>query len=141
MQSKKRTCAPFPPKALSPASRATAHCVPPLRRLRLHPVSGPRKRRPADHSALILAPENSTTLLHFSTSLATNLLKSAGEPGSGVPPSSAIRAFVLGSSNAALSSLLSLSILAGNRPRSEPPGGAPNAPSSSPPALAPCRCV
>jgi hypothetical protein len=45
-----------------------------------------------DHSALILTPENSTTLSHFSTSLAMNLPKSPGEPGSGVPPTSAIRA-------------------------------------------------
>src|SRR5262249_32073789 len=108
-QSAKLHLAPNEPRPSR--AEATAHYVPPLRRLRLHPVSGPRKRPPADHSALILAPENSTTLLHFSTSLATNLLKSAGEPGSGVPPSSAIRAFVLGSAKAALSSLLSLSTI------------------------------
>src|SRR5262245_23462922 len=50
------------------------------------------------------APESLTTLAHFSVSLAKSLAKSAGEPGSGVPPSSAIRAFILGSVTAALSS-------------------------------------
>jgi hypothetical protein len=49
-------------------------------------------------------PESLTTLAHFSVSLAKSLAKSAGEPGSGVPPSSAIRAFILGSAKAALSS-------------------------------------
>src|SRR5713226_7514607 len=77
-------------------------------------------RRPADHSALILVPENSTTLPHFSTSLAMNLPKSAGEPGSGVPPSSAIRAFVLGSAKPALSSLLSLSTISAGVPLGAP---------------------
>jgi hypothetical protein len=50
------------------------------------------------------APESLTTLAHFSVSLAKSLAKSAGDPGSGVPPSSAIRALILGSAKAALSS-------------------------------------
>src|SRR6516162_244230 len=54
------------------------------------------------------------TLPHFSVSSAMSLPKSAGEPGSTVPPRSASRALILGSSRAALTSLLSLStILAG----------------------------
>src|SRR5262249_56726989 len=56
-----------------------------------------------------LAPENLTTLLHFSVSSAISLPKSAGEPASTVPPRSASRAFMLGSARAALISLLSLS--------------------------------
>src|SRR5713226_10467993 len=72
------------------------------------------------HSALILTPENSTTLPHFSTSSAMNLPKSAGEPGSGVPPSSVIRAFVLGSAKAALSSLLSRSTISPGVPLGAP---------------------
>jgi hypothetical protein len=73
-----------------------------------------------DHSALILTPENSTTLSHFSTSLAMNLPKSPGEPGSGVPPTSAIRAFVLGSTKAALSSLLSFCTISAGVPFGAP---------------------
>jgi hypothetical protein len=38
----------------------------------------------ADHSGF--APENLTTFAHFSVSSAMNLPKSAGVPGSGVPP-------------------------------------------------------
>src|SRR5262249_31417555 len=53
-------------------------------------------------------PTNFTTLPHFSVSSAMSLPKSAGVPGSIVPPSSASRAFILGSSRAALTSLLSL---------------------------------
>ena len=50
------------------------------------------------------APESLTTLAHFSVSLAKKLAKSMGEPGSGVPPNSAIRAFIFGSAKAELSS-------------------------------------
>src|SRR5438445_11182459 len=42
------------------------------------------------------------TLPHFSVSSAMSLLKSAGEPVSGVPPRSASRALILGSARAAL---------------------------------------
>src|SRR5439155_3905601 len=42
------------------------------------------------------APENFTTLAHFSVSSATSLPKSEGGPGSVVPPMSANRAFALG---------------------------------------------
>ena len=46
-----------------------------------------------DHSGF--APANFTTLPHFSVSSAISLPKSAGEPGSTVPPWSARRAFML----------------------------------------------
>src|SRR5579871_3204988 len=42
------------------------------------------------------------TLPHFSVSSATSLPKSAGKPGSVMPPASASRAFKLGSARAAL---------------------------------------
>src|SRR5262249_41448768 len=51
------------------------------------------------------------TLAHFSVSSAMSLPKSAGEPASTVPPRLARRAFILGSSSAALTSLLSLSTI------------------------------
>src|SRR5262249_52185605 len=63
----------------------------------------------ADHSALMLAAR--ITLPHFSVSSAISLPNWAGDPGSGVPPRSARRAFVLGSSRAALTSLLSWSTI------------------------------
>src|SRR5262249_60352346 len=43
------------------------------------------------------APDSLTTFAHFSVSSANSLAKSAGEPGSGVPPSPAIRALIFGS--------------------------------------------
>src|SRR5262245_40147911 len=58
-----------------------------------------------------LRPANFTTLPHFSVSSARSLLKSAGEPASGVPPKSANRAFIIGSTKAALISLLSFSTI------------------------------
>jgi hypothetical protein len=48
-----------------------------------------------------LMPANLTTLAHFSVSAAMSLPKSAGEPASTVPPSSASRALILGSASAA----------------------------------------
>src|SRR6516165_6062109 len=51
------------------------------------------------------------TLPHFSVSSAISLPNWAGDPGSGVPPRSARRAFILGSSRAALTSLLSWSTI------------------------------
>src|SRR5262249_16887278 len=68
-------------------------------------------RWPADHSGL--APENLTTLPHFSVSSAMSLPKSATEPGSTMPPRSANRAFNLGSASPALISLLSFVLLGG----------------------------
>src|SRR5262245_30665745 len=62
-----------------------------------------------DHSALM--PVNFTTLPHFSVSSAISLPKSAGEPASTVPPRSASRTFMLGSSRPALVSALSLSTI------------------------------
>jgi hypothetical protein len=47
----------------------------------------------AGHSALM--PANLTTLAHFPVSSAMSLPKSAGEPGSTVPPRSASRALIL----------------------------------------------
>src|SRR5262245_11775194 len=63
-------------------------------------------RWPTDHSDF--APENLTTLPHFSVSSAMSLPKPATEPGSTMPPRSANRAFNLGSASPALISLLSL---------------------------------
>src|SRR5262245_42893073 len=62
-----------------------------------------------DYSGLILTAW--ITLPHFSVSAAMCLPKSAGEHVSAVAPSSAIRALILGSANAALISLLSLSTI------------------------------
>src|SRR4029077_15005763 len=57
------------------------------------------------------APENLTTLAHFSVSSAMSLLKSEGEPAKTVPPRSAIRALIRGSVRATLICLLSLSMI------------------------------
>src|SRR5262249_56224455 len=62
-----------------------------------------------DQSALM--PANFTTLPHFSVSSAMSLPKPAGDPTSGTPPRSASRALILGSTRAALISLLSLSTI------------------------------
>src|SRR5262249_4215691 len=62
-----------------------------------------------DHSGLILAVR--MTFAHFSLSSAMNLAKSAAEPPNAMPPSSASRAFVVGSASAALIPWLSLSII------------------------------
>src|SRR6516164_830452 len=61
------------------------------------------------HSGLMLAAR--ITLAHFSVSSAISIPKSAGDPGSGVPPSSANLALILGSARTALISLLSLSTI------------------------------
>ena len=62
------------------------------------------------YSALMLTAR--ITLAHFSVSSATSLPKSAGEPGSSVPPSSTSLVLSFGSSSAALISRLSLSMIA-----------------------------
>src|ERR1043166_942429 len=67
-----------------------------------------------------LAPENLTTLPHFSVSSATSLPKSAGEPESSVAPSSANRALVLGSARIALTSRLSLAMISAGVPFGAP---------------------
>src|SRR5262249_27418004 len=59
------------------------------------------------------APDNFTTLPHFSVSSAMSLPKSAGEPGSTVPPKSANRAFNLGSASPVLISVLSFPMISG----------------------------
>src|SRR6476619_6446707 len=51
------------------------------------------------------------TLPHFSVSSAISLPNWAGDPGSGAPPRSASRDFILGSARAALISLLSLTTI------------------------------
>jgi hypothetical protein len=51
------------------------------------------------------------TLAHFWVSSAMNVAKLVGEPGSIVPPRSAIRAFILESARAALISLLSFPMI------------------------------
>jgi hypothetical protein len=65
----------------------------------------------ADHSGLM--PANLITLAHFSVSSAISFSKSAGEPGSVVPPRSASRALILGSARAALISLLTVNDFGG----------------------------
>src|SRR5262249_10899473 len=59
------------------------------------------------------APENLTTLPHFSVSSAISLPKSPADPASGVPPRSASRAFIRGLARAVLISLLSRSMISG----------------------------
>src|SRR5205807_1207581 len=63
----------------------------------------------SDHSGL--APENLTTLAHFSVSPAMSLPKSAVDVENGVAPKSAILALIFGSASPALISLLSLSMI------------------------------
>src|SRR6516162_11590688 len=70
--------------------------------------AGPSSGFP-NHSGL--APENLTTLPHFSISSVMSLPKAAGEPGITVPPTSASRALSLESAKPALISMLSLSTI------------------------------
>src|SRR5215831_17951405 len=72
----------------------------------------------SSHSALI--PANLTTLPHFSISPTMSLAKSAGEPGSSVPPTSANRVFIFESTSAALTSRLSLSTISAGVPLGAP---------------------
>src|ERR1700716_3192763 len=67
-----------------------------------------------------LAPENLTTLAHFSVSSAMILPKSAGEPTATMPPRSAIRALNLGSASAALTPLLMTSMISAGVPLGAP---------------------
>src|SRR5262249_1030042 len=67
------------------------------------------RRQRRGQSALM--PVNFTTLPHFSVSSAMSLPKSAGESASTSPPSSARRAFILGSARPALISVLSFSTI------------------------------
>src|SRR5438874_343687 len=76
--------------------------------IRISGVTEYRARR-RTYSALMLAAR--ITLPHFSVSSAMSLPKSAGEPGRAVPLKSAIRALILGSTRAALISLLRLSMI------------------------------
>src|SRR5262249_50748864 len=61
------------------------------------------------HCGLMLAA--TITLPHFPISSAISFPNSAGDPGSATPPRPARRAFILGSSRAALTSLLSFSTI------------------------------
>jgi len=70
------------------------------------------------HSGLMLAAR--ITLPHFSVSSAMSLLKSAGEPGNGVSPRSASRAFIFASARPALTSLLSLPMISAGVPVGTP---------------------
>src|SRR5262245_46796606 len=72
----------------------------------------------ADHSGLM--PANLITLAHFSVSAAMNLPTSEAEPGITVPPKSASRALSLGSTRAALISLLSLLTISAGVPAGAP---------------------
>src|ERR1700722_11029595 len=63
------------------------------------------------HSGLMLAAR--ITLAHFSVSATIRSSKAAGETASGVPPSSASCAFILGSATMALTAPLSLSMMSG----------------------------
>src|SRR5262249_50085980 len=64
-----------------------------------------------------LAPENLTTLAHFSVSSATSFANSAGEPGRSDAPRSANRALALGSARMALISWLSRLTISSGVPR------------------------
>src|SRR5438876_7727732 len=68
-------------------------------------------RRPASqpHSGLMLAAL--ITLPHFSVSSTMSLPKSAEDPASTVPPTSASLAFSFGSARAALTSVLSFAMI------------------------------
>src|SRR2546429_6525668 len=57
-----------------------------------------------------LACERLITFAHFSISSARTLLNSAGEPVTGAPPVSAMRAFIWGSAKAALTALFRVSM-------------------------------
>src|SRR5262245_24207368 len=70
---------------------------------------GTSGRSRTDHSGLM--PADLITLAHFSVSAAISLPKSAGEPGSTVPPPSARRLLSSGSERPALISLLSFSTI------------------------------
>src|SRR5262245_12621308 len=72
----------------------------------------------AIYSGLMLAAR--ITLPHLSVSAAMSLLKSAGEPGSALPPSSAKRAVMPGSAKAALISLLRVPTISGDVRRGAP---------------------
>ena len=66
-------------------------------------------RRSLSYSGLMFAAR--ITFPHFSVSRERSLPNSAGEPGSALLPSSAIRALIFGSTRAALISLLSVWII------------------------------
>src|SRR6266550_763467 len=62
------------------------------------------------------APENFTTLAHFSVSSATSLTNKLGDPPIATPPSSARRVLIVGSLTTALISILSFSMLSVGAP-------------------------
>src|SRR5262249_8932623 len=92
-----------PTRRAGPFSASSGHCR--------HSLNGVYGISTADrpHSALMLRAR--MTLPHFSVSSAISFPNSAGE-GNIMPPRSARRTFILGSARAALTSLLSLSMIA-----------------------------
>src|SRR5262249_17979510 len=70
-----------------------------------------RNIRPLKRSHCGLMPANLSTLAHFSVSSAISLPKSAEDPASTVPPTSASLAFSFGSARAALTSVLSFATI------------------------------
>src|SRR5262245_38178374 len=68
-----------------------------------------RARPTPNYSALMLAAR--ITLAHFSVSSAMSFPNPAGVSGSGTPPRSSSRCFILGSARAALISLLIISTM------------------------------
>ena len=83
-------------------------------------VSPVLPRRTARPPQSAFAPENLTTLPHFSVSSASSLAKSAGEPGSTVALRSVNRAFRLGSASPALTARLSMVMIPAEVPFGTP---------------------
>src|SRR5205085_4402730 len=77
-------------------------------------LQAPGYRRDKYHSGL--APENLTTLAHFSVSSVINLPNSAGVVGIGPPPSSARRVLSRLSASAEFNALFSVSTMTGEMP-------------------------
>src|SRR5437870_1927909 len=77
-------------------------------------------RRAARRIYSALAPENFTTLPHFSVSAATNAANSAAVSANGVVPASASRALTVGSLSPALISRLSVVTISGGVPLGTP---------------------
>src|ERR1044072_4501638 len=91
-------------------------------------LPGLQAQRPPPYSTLM--PANLITFVHFSMASETSVPNSAGEPPTGVPPSSVIRCLILGSARAALSSLLSRSMISAGGPLGAPAPATPRVPHS-----------
>src|SRR5512144_2738937 len=68
-----------------------------------------RRSASRHHCGLMLAAR--MTFAHLAVSSATNFAKAAGELANGVPPNSASRALILGSTSAAFISVFSFSMI------------------------------